>query len=288
MCDHCRARILMRMPAAGTPDELFDFARNLRDEGGQGLLVSGGSDTQGRVPLKPFASAMRRIHDELQMKVIVHTGITNAILARELASAQVDAVLIDIIGDNATINEICHLDDVTTDDYADSLRFLCDAGLDVVPHVVIGLHQGTIVGELKALEMIIRHKIRALVLVGLRPLDDTPMAGLDPPTPTEMAQLFYQARKLFPETQVLLGCERPAGAHKEETDRLALEAGLDGIAFPADGIVARARAMGLAPRFSEMCCALLPENEDRSRKKCSYSGDTGTGGGGASSENGAL
>jgi hypothetical protein len=209
---------------------------------------------------------MRQIHEDLDMKVIVHTGITDAALAQELAGARVSAALIDVIGSDATIREVCHLETITTSDYDDSLGNLVDAGLDIVPHVVIGLHHGSIVGEMDALRIISRHDIQALVLVGLRPLDDTPLAGTVPPAPGEMARIFRLARELFPETPIMLGCERPAGEHKVQTDRLALEAGLDGIAFPADGIISHARSMGLEPGFSEMCCALLPDKGDSHRE----------------------
>jgi uncharacterized radical SAM superfamily protein len=35
----------------------------------------------------------------------------------------------------------------------------------------------------------------------------------------------------------MLGCARPLGLMKREIDRLAIDAGLNGIAYPADGIV---------------------------------------------------
>jgi uncharacterized radical SAM superfamily protein len=283
MCDHCHARILDRMPAAITPEELLSYARQRRREGGAGLLISGGSDDRGRVPLEPFTSTMRRIDEELDMKVAVHTGITSSSLAKELAAANVETVLIDIIGSNATIGEVCHLDGIGSEDYAASLDNLCAAGLTVVPHVVIGLHRGSILGERDALRMIREHDIQAVVLIGLRPLPGTPMENVEPPLPEDMARIFHFARELFPDKAVLLGCERPGGKHKEETDRLALEAGLDGIAFPADGVVGLARSMGLITGFSEMCCA-LPAGKRKIINECGVPMNEITGSGGAVGE----
>lgn len=255
MCDHCRAGILERMRPARTIESLLNLASRLSREGVTSLLVSGGSDHRGVVPLGPFASTLARIRENYGIRVIVHTGIVDATLAASLSEAGVEAVLIDIPGDDATIAEVLHLDGATTADYHDSLANLCAAGLNVVPHVVIGLHHGRILGESAALRMISRHPVRGLVLVGLRPLPHTPMATVIPPKPEEMADVFREARELFPGTPVMLGCERPGGRHKELTDNLALEAGLNGIAFPADGVVARARELGLKPRFSGICCA---------------------------------
>lgn len=255
MCDHCRAGILGRMRPARTAESLLSLASQLSGEGVTSLLVSGGSDHRGVVPLGPFASTFARIRDDFGIRVIVHAGIVDATLAGHLSEAGVEAVLIDIPGDDATIAEVLHLDSATTADYGDSLANLCAAGLNVVPHVVIGLNHGRIIGEHAALEMISRYPVRGLVLVGLRPLAGTPMAGVTPPEPEEMAGVFRAARELFPGIPVMLGCERPGGRHKELTDRLALEAGLNGIAFPADGVIARARELGLKPRFSGNCCA---------------------------------
>lgn len=254
MCDHCRGRILAGMTPVTTPEEFFRKAEELAEEGCGVLLASGGSDSHGVVPLAPFIDVFARIRDELSLSVIVHTGITDAVLAGALAGAGVSSALIDIPGSDETIRQICHLDDITTAAYDSSLANLVASGLRVVPHVVIGLHNGEIVGEYEALRLISRHKVDTLVLVALRPLEGTPMAGVNPPDPEMLGDLFRYARGLFPQAEIMLGCERPGGRHKEETDMLALEAGLDGIAFPADGIVKRAYELGLKPSFSEMCC----------------------------------
>jgi hypothetical protein len=56
---------------------------------------------------------------------------------------------------------------------------------------------------------------------------------------------------------VLLGCARPQGARRRLIDGYALLAGLDdGIAFPADGIVALAKALGRRVAQAPTCCAL--------------------------------
>jgi len=253
-CDHCRGLVLKGMTPASEPDGLPGAAAALSQQGAETLLVSGGSGRDGVVPLSGHIADMARIRSELGLRIMVHTGITDAALAEDLAAAGVDTALIDIPGDDATIARICHLRGVTTADYDRSLANLCAAGLRVVPHVVIGLHRGEVRGEHEAIRIIAGHAIDSLVLVGLRPLEGTPMAGVTPPGPEQMAGVFLFARMTLPGTAIMLGCERPGGRHKEETDILALEAGLNGIAFPADGVVARARELGLKPRFSGMCC----------------------------------
>ncbi len=55
---------------------------------------------------------------------------------------------------------------------------------------------------------------------------------------------------------MLLGCARPPGMHKRITDAYAVMAGLDGIAFPADGTVAVAQAVGRPFHQEHACCAI--------------------------------
>jgi len=55
---------------------------------------------------------------------------------------------------------------------------------------------------------------------------------------------------------VLLGCARPAGMHKRVTDAYAVMAGLDGIAFPADGAVAICEAIGRPFEQQHACCSI--------------------------------
>jgi uncharacterized radical SAM superfamily protein len=104
--------------------------------------------------------------------------------------------------------------------------------------------------------MIARHARKFLVLVILMPLTGTPMVNVLPPTVAEIARFFALARQTLPDTRVLLGCARPFGAMKAEVDRAAVDAGLNGIAYPAEGIIAYARERGFTPRFVDACCGV--------------------------------
>ncbi|MEW5768033.1 MAG: radical SAM protein [bacterium] len=257
-CDHCGRKILAAMKAAITPEDLFKYAREIAGRGAKGMLISGGSTREGVVLIRPFLSTLGWIKEEFGFKIVAHLGILDEETVREIAkSGGIDGAMMDIVGADETLREVYHLPDLTTEDFEDSLRLLCDYGIKTIPHVVIGLHYGRIVGEHDALEIISRYPVEAVVLVGLLPQIGTPMAEINPPTPEEMGEIFQEARRLFPKTPVLLGCQRPLGEHKLKTDRLALEAGLNGIAYPAEGVVSLAKKMGLNPHFSQMCCSLV-------------------------------
>jgi len=250
-CDHCKAEILKSMYHAKTGQELLSLGEHLFRKGTEGLLISGGSDRDGLVPLYKFIPAMKLLKERYNFKILVHTGLVDEELARELRF--IDLAMLDIIGSEETIKQVYHLN-AKVEDFENSLRYLSENNINVAPHVVIGLHYGELRGERKALEIISHFSISSLVLVGLLPLPDTPMEDVRAPSPEDMAKIFMFARVSFPNTPILLGCERSFDA---ETEKLAIKAGLNGIAYPSDGIVSFAKSLGLTPRFSEFCCSLI-------------------------------
>lgn len=256
LCDHCRGKVLEGMRHALSPADLLHQSASLVRQGVQGMLISGGSGIDGVVPLKSYLPTLEEIKKRYGLRLIVHLGLVDDEMAEGLAGAGVEAAMLDIIGSDETIRQVYHLD-ATVADYEASLGRLASHGINLSPHVVIGLHYGHIRGEREALQRISRFPISSLVLVGLLPLYDTPMEGLSPPSPEEMAQFFLESRALFPRTPILLGCERPGGEHKQQTDLYALLAGINGIAYPAEGTVRAARSLGLEPIFSPWCCSLL-------------------------------
>ncbi|OIQ08253.1 radical SAM protein [Neomoorella thermoacetica] len=254
-CEHCRGELLKSMYPATTPAALLELGRQLKDGGCRGVLVSGGADLGGRVPLLPYLEALAGLKG-LGLKVIVHTGLADPATARGLKNAGVDQVLLDIIGDRETARRVYHLE-MEPADYGAALENLLSAGLKVVPHIVAGLNFGRLAGELEALYQVLSRDCRDLVLVVLTPLPGTPMAGITPPPPAAVGRLLATARLAGPRLNILLGCARPAGRHRLWTELYALRAGVNGMAYPHEATVARARRLGLKPFFSDLCCSLL-------------------------------
>jgi uncharacterized radical SAM superfamily protein len=254
-CDHCQAKVLDGMISVRAEEDLFTLASRLKVEGSEGLLVSGGSTRAGGVPLLPHLRHVPRIRGELGMKVIVHSGVVGPRLAAGLAAAGVDGVMLDIIGADETLRDVYHLD-LTVADMDRSLRLLASRGLRIIPHIVLGLHYGRFLGEHRALEMLTRYPVSTLILVVLVPLSGTPMAHLPPPPADQVAEFFGTARLAAPATTINLGCARPLGQMKQDLDQAAIDLGLNGIAYPADGAIEYARSRGLTPRLYEYCCSL--------------------------------
>ncbi|MEM3378661.1 MAG: radical SAM protein [Candidatus Bathyarchaeia archaeon] len=255
-CRHCGGRILQTMQSAPTPEALFQAAVTLKRNGAEGCLISGGCQPDGSVPLKPFIPVITTIKRELGLTVFVHTGIIDAETAVALKEAGVDAALIDVIGSDETIKKVCDLK-VSVQDYARSLLALQRAGLNFVPHVIVGLHDGKLKGEYEALRLIAAVKPSAIVIIAFMPIHGTAMASTQPPTPIDIARVVATARLMFPETPLVLGCMRPKENHRAETDVLALKAGVDAIAFPSEEAIRYASAEGYVSSFSSYCCAQI-------------------------------
>lgn len=260
-CDHCKMQILRPMLSVPSAGGLYELCQHLSREGTRGILLSGGSDRNGAVPLLPHIEEIARVKRELGLRVVVHTGLATSETARALGTVGVDGAMIDLIGSDETIHDVYHLPHRSVADFEASLAALQSAGLHVIPHIILGLHYGEFRGELEALQMAVRQNVSALVLVVLTPLVGTPMQTARVPALDEIRRFFVQARGALPEARVLLGCARPMGPIKVEIDRAAVDAGLNGIAYPAEGIVGYARRKGLRPRFFEFCCSLTWETD---------------------------
>ncbi len=255
-CDHCQAKILEPMIPATNPEMLDQKVRDLillQDL--QGFLLSGGSNRLNEIKYERFYPVIEGLkRDFPHLKIAIHTALTDEKRAKSMESAGVDTAMMDVIGAQETIEQVYHLNR-PVEDFENTLAALCATKMEIVPHVVIGLHYGKIVGEANALDMISRHHIHSLVLVVVMPFYARPGTFSTPET-SDVGEIFLEARCKIVDRQVLLGCARPAGMHKRVTDAYAVMAGLDGIAFPADGTVAVADAIGRASHQEHACCSI--------------------------------
>ena len=256
-CGHCKGRLLESMIPAEDPETFLQVVHRLRSRGAYGILVSGGADRSGEVPLKKFIPAIRAIkEDDAQFKVIVHTGLIQKETAEGLKEANVDQVLIDVIGDDDTIREVYHLNK-RVEDYEETLVMLKEMGLRLAPHIIIGHYYGEIRGEWKALEMVTRVGVETLVLVVIKPLLPVAKDWMKIPSPEQTSKISAIARILNPSIPIRMGCIRPAHPWKAEMEKGFINSGVNTIAYPLQGTIDYAKEIGLRTRFIEMCCSLL-------------------------------
>jgi lipoyl synthase len=255
-CAHCRAEVLRPMIPATSPEMLEREVRRIADTRHlRGFLLSGGSNRRNEIPYARYWPAVERLKRDLtDIEIAVHTGLIDAPRAEAMAGAGIDLAMIDIIGAEKTVREVYNLDRPVAD-FEASLAALCAAGLRVAPHIVIGLHFGAILGEYQALEICLRYPISALVLVVVMPQPGQDRRFVTPDTDA-VGRFLFEARQAALDLPVTLGCARPHGAARRRMDAYAVMAGLDAIAFPSDGAIPLARAIGRPIHPDPTCCAL--------------------------------
>lgn len=255
-CDHCQAKILEPMIAATSPEMLERKVREMAASHElQGFLLSGGSTRRNEIRYERYFPVIERLkRDFPNLRIAIHSALLDVPRARAMADAGVDTAMMDVIGSADTIREVYHLDR-PVDDFESTLAALCETKMQVVPHIVIGLHYGRILGEPAALDIVRRHPVHSLVLVVVMPFYAKPGTFVTPAT-ADVGRIFLEARERIAERPVLLGCARPPGMHRRVTDAYAVMAGLDGIAFPADGALEVAHAIGRPVEQQHACCSM--------------------------------
>jgi len=256
-CDHCQAKILEPMIPATTPAELDRKVRDLvmlKDL--RGFLLSGGSNRRNEVPYDRYYPTIEKLkRDFPQLRIAVHSALLDARRAKLMEQAGIDVAMTDVIGAPETIREVYKLDRPVAD-FEATLAALTATSMDIVPHIVIGLHYGRLLGEEAALDIVARHPVAALVLVVVTPIYAAPERPFATVPADDVARVFVAARQRIRHAPVQLGCVRPAGRHKLMTDAYAAMAGFDGIAYPAEGTVALARAIGRPVDQDHACCSI--------------------------------
>jgi len=260
-CDHCKGKILASMIPARTSEDLWRVANQQIERGARGMLLTGGSNHRNEVEYDPYYSTIRRIKDAFpEFRIALHTALVNGDGARRMEDSGIDAAMMDVIGAQETIAQVYHLKR-SVDDFERTLENLVATRLKVVPHIVLGLHYGRFLGERVALEMLRRHPPSAVVLVVAMPFYAPAHRPFGVPDSLEIGRFFLDARQALPDIPLLLGCARPAGMAKAEIDAYALMAGLNGIAYPADGMVELAAQLGRKARIASACCSMAVGGE---------------------------
>jgi hypothetical protein len=108
-CQHCRGKLLENMLFCTNPQQLYNLCLEIYNQGGDGCLISGGCLPNGQVPLDQYLEVIKKVKSDLNLELVLHTGILSKTTIERLASINVDAVMFDVIGDKQTLEEIYNL-----------------------------------------------------------------------------------------------------------------------------------------------------------------------------------
>lgn len=250
-CAHCNGHYLKAMRPA---DAMLE---QLQSSGGpSSILVSGGCSSGGKVPMGDWPVRLKAAAAP-GTRFNCHAGLVDDAEAAAVAE-WADVVSFDIVGDPEVIREVYGLDR-TVDDYVASYIALARR-VPTVPHICIGL--GREVGPPERAAMSLVHDavdaegitLPALVFIAFIPTRGTLFESRLAPEPAAVEEVLREARNLFPDTPIHLGCMRPGGAWRRDADVRAVRAGVDLVVQPAPEAISEARALGLTVRESDECC----------------------------------
>lgn len=215
-CKHCNKKYLCHMLpiSAVVRAGLSALPKNATS-----VLISGGCDSSGVVPLIKHAPHIREL--KKKFRVIAHTGIGSIPDSdiKKIASL-VDVISFNLIGATSTIKNIYGVSQPTADMLMENFLKLSRA-VRVVPHITVGLDACKIVGEYKAIDFLADQGFREIVINVLIPTKGTEFALLAPVCQDDVVQLLAYARERI--NSVTLGCMRPRGKYRTTLDKRVLE-----------------------------------------------------------------
>jgi uncharacterized radical SAM superfamily protein len=251
-CKHCDSHYLHHM-LDGSSGRLYPEALFLARAGAHGILLSGGSAADGSVPTYLQEENILKIKKETNLKISAHTGIVDRSQA-DVLSNYLDMALVDVIGDDETIHDILGLD-ASAKDYENTLEYLTCAGIPLAPHIIVGLYNGELKGEFRALEMVRKFKPGVVVIVVFIPTKGTALGGINPPKIESVVKVITKAREIF-DVPLSLSCVRPGGLYRSTLDMYAILSGINRIAVPSRKAYSISRELGLdIIEIPKMCCS---------------------------------
>jgi uncharacterized radical SAM superfamily protein len=264
-CAHCSGHYLVGMTGAETPSRLKKLCTKLDAEGAIGILVSGGSNSHGRVPLDGFYDTLKWVKENTDLLINVHTGLMDAETAEKISSTGIDIASVDVVGSDDTIRRVYGLN-ATVENYWNTLKALVEAGVPhVVPHICVGLDFGEIRGEAVALDMAQKLDSELIVILGLIPTAGTAMEAVEPPSSEDIAKVVAAARLMCPKSDIALGCMRPR-KDKAKMERLAVNAGVNRIVLPSKSTFDLVKTK-FSVKQLDGCCSIPKEFESRAQRR---------------------
>ena len=235
------------------PKEMINFAFELEKKGGNGFLISGGFTKESILPIEPFLEIIQKIKDETNLKINIHPGLINKKEAQAIFKAKVDAVSFDLITDDQIIDELVG-NGYKGNDYLKTYDNMLSVGLEVVPHICLGLYFGTNKGNIDAINEAIKRNPKLLVFIGLIPTKNTPMENSKIINPTTFLELLVYTRLKEPKVEQSLGCMR---VRLPIFENYAIKAGINRIAVPKRKTIIYAKqTYGLEIEKISTCCAI--------------------------------
>ena len=246
MCEHCGGSHLKGMIAAEAPRDMMSVIDRTVSSGGGGVLISGGCDAEGSVPVMKMKDAIRYASRK-GLKVNIHTGFIGKEDAGALADAGVNVFSADVHQDPVIIKNILHLD-VPSGAYSEMLDNIIAAGGKPAVHLTAGFGKYDL---LSSAELVKSKGLRDVVLLALVPARGT---ITEDSLISEDAVVDAAKMLIGMGLNVTLGCMRPR-SHRTLEIR-CIEAGVRHIANPSRRTMQWAEDNGFETIEKRTCCCI--------------------------------
>jgi len=229
------------------PSGIIRLADGLAASGGTGMLLSGGCDIFGRVPIMKMNDAVRYAAGK-GLKINVHTGFISERDAERLVSAGVTAFSVDVHQDPDIIRNVLHLD-VDASAYADTIDNILNAGGRPVAHLTVGF--GT-TDLMMSADLIKSKGLKDVILLAL-----VPTKGTITEDSLVSEDAIVDSAKMLMDMglSVTLGCMRPR-VHRD-LEVKCIQAGVMRIANPSRGTILWAAENRMSIVEKRTCCCIM-------------------------------
>lgn len=258
-CKFCEGRVLGEMLHASSPHNLYELVKYLKNKYGiLGLLISGGFDVNGFLPIKPFIPIIRDIKRDFDLIVSVHCGFVDIDYARMLREAGIDVVDLNIYGP-LTMRDVIGLN-VDWDFIVNNLNCIYTHGPEyIAPHILAGAYFGKLMEENSIIDLLKDYDPYILIFLSMIPVKGTCFENTHLVDINDFCELFRLARRLLSKAELTLGCMRVRGEYSISIERILFNENLlDRIVLPNTIKV---------DKILPFCCSLPRELEDKLMSK---------------------
>lgn len=220
MCDFCRGKLLRGMIPVKRPRELYDLANKIWEKGCKGLLISGGFDRHGKLPIKPYLETIKSIKRDFDLIISVHPGFLEREIMVKLKECRVDVIDYEFVLDPILLKNM-HLN-LTPEKMIKHFQEWFRVGFEyVAPHILLGLRGYISNWDYKALKILSQFNPYLIVLLIFTPIKGTPLGSLHPPLVKDIMNYISYATKMLQYSEISLGCVRPI-EYKNSLDELLI------------------------------------------------------------------
>lgn len=235
-CSHCQGRHLSGMVPA---DVIGSIPRLV---GKEGILVSGGCDASGVVPLRDRVEEIAEASRKGQVNI--HIGFSDYETIQALVDAGVHRFSVDIHQDPDVISKVLNLNR-SPEEYANLLRSIRDAGGVAIPHLTLGFGNDDFMRSAFLIaEMGFRNVVLLTIVLGSGDFD----------YPDEDAVVDAVRFLMNLGLSVTLGCMRDR--RMRSLEQRLLDVGVTRMANPSKETVALAESKGMRLIVEYRCCCI--------------------------------